>query len=1149
MNFFETLQQNSTVQGFKVNAVYTNKMNVAMGAQFKSEKTGFTIDLLQIESVPQGFIWVKSPPKWDKGEPHTCEHLLLGKGSVGQHVAALEQMTLGSSTAYTSQIYTCYHFNTTAGVEVFYQTFHAKLNALLHPDFTDEEVRREVCHVGVTEESDGSLWVEEKGTVYTEMVSAFEKPWYYIGDACDKLLYGEGHPLVNNSGGAPWAIRTMTAEDMWDFHGEFHHLHNMGMIASVPTSVDVETYLAEMAETLDAMNDAKPPANLQTGIRAYNLSEPVTAEPVGMIKVLDFPADNADDPGQIRFAYPATLDLGNRDLLLLNQFLSALAGGASSRLYGVLVNSQTRQINPGANWINAHVNDILGNPVSFEMGIDQSFITEEKIKELRILIETELQKIKGFKDGSKELKEFNALVKGHMISQRKRYEQRLNTPPMFGHRRGPAGAWYELMWQLEEERGFRKSLVMSDHFSEIALDLDRDKNIWNAAIDRWHLLDRSAFGVGIKPNPDILKQMETEKTERLQGYVTGFMKKYGTDDEQLALKAYKAEFDAHTAELDALRDAQDLPKFIDNPPLSLDELLDYEVSELSNGVSLVASTFNNMTSATLGLSMSMDVLPKEKLIYIPILPNVMRQIGVVEKGEVVSFDKMETRLREEVLGMNAYFSNGFETGRIELTLRGSGSDQTELMNVIGWMEAVLHSPNLSEDNIPRMIDLIDQSLVGLRNTPKRNEESWVDGPPDSYRFQTSPLYLSANSFMTQAHHLLRLKWRLTKIENGKMEKDINKFLRELAIAGADKPREKLLTVLADPPEMPKHEGAKTVARMVIDDLEKTLPEIPDETVVEDWKTLQNNLRADLMTEPETVLDEIKECLELLAQADNARMFIISSEADRKASMQRIDEFANLLDNESVVVKQYYGDTPLVLERTKPRWKTDTRPTYVGLINENTRNGLIHFGATYTTPYDSSREGILNALSGNLFAGGGSHGLFMKTWGAGLAYSNGIRTRGYSGRVRYYAERCPDMAETMRFVVGVVKDGVDDPQLKEYVIALCFGRSRAADRYESRGEAMAADLADGFSPEVIAAYRRAVLEMRDDSQLWDEVQKRQPEVYGKVFVGFGEPLPEVPNGNFFMIGPETQMISMENYINEVEGDNYILRLYPRDFWVD
>ena len=68
--------------------------------------------------MPQAFIWVNSYPTSDMGEPHTQEHLLLGKGNKGRAVAGQQVMSLVRSSAFTMQERTCYHFNTSAGGEV-----------------------------------------------------------------------------------------------------------------------------------------------------------------------------------------------------------------------------------------------------------------------------------------------------------------------------------------------------------------------------------------------------------------------------------------------------------------------------------------------------------------------------------------------------------------------------------------------------------------------------------------------------------------------------------------------------------------------------------------------------------------------------------------------------------------------------------------------------------------------------------------------------------------------------------------------------------------------------------------------------------------------------------------------------------------------
>ena len=133
----DSLKPGFVKHGFRVLNLYVDEQDQSIGARFISERHGFLVDLMQIESVPQAFIWVKTPVYDDKGIPHTCEHLLLGKGNRARYVSALEGMSLTTSTAYTAQTMTCYHFNTIAGEETFYTIFFEKMRALLLPDFTD----------------------------------------------------------------------------------------------------------------------------------------------------------------------------------------------------------------------------------------------------------------------------------------------------------------------------------------------------------------------------------------------------------------------------------------------------------------------------------------------------------------------------------------------------------------------------------------------------------------------------------------------------------------------------------------------------------------------------------------------------------------------------------------------------------------------------------------------------------------------------------------------------------------------------------------------------------------------------------------------------------------------------------------------------
>jgi hypothetical protein len=174
-------------------------------------------------------------------------------------------------------------------------------------------------------------------------------------------------------------------------------------------------------------------------------------------------------------------------------------------------------------------------------------------------------------------------------------------------------------------------------------------------------------------------------------------------------------------------------------------------------------------------------------------------------------------------------------------------------------------------------------------------------------------------------------------------------------------------------------------------------------------------------------------------------------------------------------------------------------------------------------------------------------VFSKTIGAGLAYSNGISSNPATGLMSYYAERTPEMPQTMKFAMGEVKRPLDTP-LAEYVIALAFN-SRASSPYEIRGEAMAANMADGVTPDVVAKFRRAVLDVRKMPDLSTELYKRKNSVYERVFPGYGMKGKDIDGSNFFVIGPEKQMAAYEAYLKSAEGaDAKLYRLYPRDFWL-
>jgi hypothetical protein len=202
-------------------------------------------------------------------------------------------------------------------------------------------------------------------------------------------------------------------------------------------------------------------------------------------------------------------------------------------------------------------------------------------------------------------------------------------------------------------------------------------------------------------------------------------------------------------------------------------------------------------------------------------------------------------------------------------------------------------------------------------------------------------------------------------------------------------------------------------------------------------------------------------------------------------------------------------------------------------------------APATAYSDTDEDKLLDYLTANLYTGHGAHSIFMKTWAAGLAYSNGIHPDVAHGMLGYYAERCPRLPQTLRFVIDQLRQAEPDPNLVRYSLATAF-QSRVADGYEERASAMAADLADGVTPDLVRGFRSRLLELAKRANLAPALFARLVAVDGKVLPGMTK---LDPAGIYFVIGPEPQLAAYEDYLHAAVGkDAKLHRLYPRDFWI-
>ncbi|HET9218416.1 MAG TPA: hypothetical protein VFR18_15640, partial [Terriglobia bacterium] len=693
---------------------------------------------------------------------------------------------------------------------------------------------------------------------------------------------------------------------------------------------------------------------------------------------------------------------------------------------------------------------------------------------------------------------------------------------------------------LEKLGGFRRSVTMKPALDFVEKTIGGDHNVWTRFIEKWKLTSTQPWILAAQPDVDLPRLAQEDRNARVITELARLKQTYGLSRDQDVLRRYLTEYDAETAKIDEAVARVRPQAFIDTPPLTLDDHLDYAVKPIGEGLNLVASTFDSMTSATTGLALRLDGLPQDQLIFVSLLPAMLTRVGVIENGKPVSYEEMSERVRKEILSLTADFGTNPKTGRVELVIRGSGNNSAEAQRALEWMQLILFSPDWRPENLARIRDVVDQNLSGLRRTMQSSEENWVNGVANAYWRQDNPLFLAATSFLTQTHNVHRIRWM---IKDATLEQRASLASTLNTLANLRLSRAELKSRLAE-----LQASRDKLVGDAAKDLDLALADLPDSSISLDWPRLCREMANDVAAGPESFLRALDSMRKQILRTGNARMFQIGSSATQKTLGPSVQQLIRGLER-APAIKVAYDTTPLVQKRLREREPGSERPVFVGLLNPNSQGGVFLHSAGGTGYEDVNREKLLNFLAAYLYGGGGGHSIFMKTVGAGMAYSNGIGMRLATGRSFYYAERTPELPLTLKFVIDEVRKADYDPALVEYAVAQAFSGIRSASSYEARGEAMAANLADGVTPEIVSRFHREILNLRKTPNLAEILFKRMPGVYAPLLPGLHGKTASTTDAIYFVIGPEKQFAAWEEYLKAVEGPGVKFhRLYPRDFWM-
>jgi Zn-dependent M16 (insulinase) family peptidase len=1120
------LKPQCKLEGFKFANKYLNNEGRTLGGRFVHVRSGMPLDLLYFNSLWQTSIYFNTYPKNDKGEAHVLEHIVLGKGKKGKYLNMLMDMSLGELTAATYPELTVYQFNTVANGKTFYALLEGVLSSLIFPDFSDLEAEREIYNLDAKFDSNSKKYsLEEKGTAYNEMLVAMEKPFSNNWQQLSKSLFGKGHPLAFNSGGSPGDMRDVNIADLRRFHFENYFIGpNMGMIISPNPKVGVKEVLKNVSGVIDSVGPirTKGKANIKK-------LPPFLPSANKEIKIGTYPSGNENANEDVLFAWKPIRKLDIFDSVMLSVFFDILAGGESSLLHRDFVDRNTRKTDMEISSVGGYLDDAPSNvPLIFLSGISSDDIVSSKLKTLRDIMVSRIKWFGSLDKDRTELSKVNKKARVALISRAKTLLKFIDSTPHFGSRSGGVG-WHKYLNALCEEKGFEHDMSLQSSVRKIIKRLDRNDNIWKTLISKFNLSELP-YTSAVKPDKEILKSQVLAKQARLKQALAELKFKYKTEDEQSALKQFGEENNENISKVENDSEKIKFPKFIENPPLTLDENIRFCEKSFSTGDSVLLHDTQISPFIDVALYFDLNVLESDELIYVPLLSGLFSGLGVtLRDGTVLDYSQTIERIREDILALNAGISLNPEKNRTELAFVGLAESKNEIPKLFEWMENCLFRPRTDVKIKNRLIDMINEDISDLRNITSQREEYWVKDFLNSVLYQKNPLFMSAKSPYTILFFLERLRWRLEDMSAKKIT-EVEEIFADILLSPED---EKRLDRLS--PEMARQ-------------IKWNLNNFPDNAKREKTKFLLKTILEDLKRDSSDEIECIRKTFKKVISKNNFRSVINANSENLDICFKNADEIINRLPTKPQGQTLQRLDKGVVLNNLQSRYLNIKTPVHFGFVNDNTNSGAFVVSSGGVSYEDLSEKDIIDFLSVKILSGGGTHSLFMKTWSAGLAYSNGIGNNLSSGRLSYYAERCSDLVETMQFVSKSASGfKANMPYLIGYALANSFNDYRGAQDMSSRGFSMGADLKDTLTPDKVKKFKQTLLKIAKKRTTLKKLDENFKGVLAKVLVGLDKKVSKNPQTVSLVIAPKRLLDSYEKYLRETGETDELVRIYPCDFW--
>jgi Zn-dependent M16 (insulinase) family peptidase len=1141
-----TLKKDQTVSDFTVANLYSDSDAKVVGAKFCHVGTGAPVYLLQIETVPQTFMWIETPTDSNRGLAHSLEHLLIGKGTKGRYLFLLEQMRLSRSAAVTDDDINSYSFSSGTGMAGFIEQFHSWLDALYNPDFTDREAEREFYHFGVNYDANTKKkGLVEKGTVYDEMQGGEHHYDYYF--ALNKLVFGDTNPFAFFSSGVPDEMRNVSPDEIRRSHSEHYRLGpTTGFIFVLDPREDVGAFLQRISEEFRHVPNT-PTVSAQIVHATGQPKYPIRPSQDTEIKIYPFPSASEADSGQVRFAWrPAKAD-SQTDLRLLQLLFRALADGDKSVLYKHLVDSKTRELDSGATSVESQI--FLRNSAYFPAGfielsgIPGNRINVDTLNRLRSRIHATVEEISRYPDNSTVLAAFNQLVMSYAQGWRRSERVWIRSAPRFGL--DNKMDWKEHLEYLEMDPSFVRSISGEPVWTNVEKQLQSGRNIWRDVILRFHLLD-TPYATASAPSPQFLEVREKGRQFRIEAKTRQLMASFGVSDEQVALARFEQDELAKTKEIDKLAAQVAAPRFTNHPPLTPDDDVRYKQVRIES-VPLIATFFDRAPTIDLGLSFDLRQIPRKYYKYLPILPRCLDSLGLKTAEHITSYSDLLAKTEREINGFSIRYEQHTVSKRADLNIRASTTGPDDLRSALALIRRMIDFSYLDLSNADRLRDLVDKRIWQDDVFLKGGDSYWFMNPSYAVRYQDDPLYLALSSAYTRAHWDSRMKWLLHRPVDANEIRQVGDFAERILSDSAGLTAKELSEKLS-------RSDAKGLEGELLGYWERNIPAFPEARLLSGLRRLTEEVQADLRTGPASTIKDLKQ---LQALVLNRRTLNIDLTVD-----------PTLFDKVQVVLSGFLRALPAhaqpevrvtsrsipsrvsLMQNVERRYglSADDYPLYVAVEDPRSTTASLVFYADFPGYSEVDRKSLVQVLSSKLISGGGPHSFFMKSWEDGLAYSTSVSSDPAYRFIRFYADRVPDIPSLVELINSLAAGipAIKDQSLVDYALQQTFSLPRSLSTFSERGRGLANDIRDGNGPEKIRRFSTAILKLRADPNLLSELTREGLESISPLLIKEEfKAQQRKARSLFFFVGPDRMLLDAEKRLPIPR----LLRLYASDFWID